>query len=224
MKSYTQLTHVERYQIHALKGLDFTLAGIATEIGRHIATVSRELRRNATAGGYCPHEAQRLASKRRAGKGRPRIAGRTMALVKCKLKLDWSPEQISLWLGRFTPLSVSHTWIYRFIAADKHCGGKLHKHLRCQKQRRKRYGGQDRRGQINNKVSIDDRPAIVDQRQRLGDWEIDTIVGARRSGVLLSLTERKAIEARLSDFACRLPEKERGLPSTRADFLAIPAV
>jgi transposase, IS30 family len=92
--------------------------------------------------------------------------------------------------GQVRAERVSHTWIYRYVAADKQRGGMLFMHLRCQKARRQRYGSQERRGQIKDKVSIDHRPAVVEARQRLGDWEIDTIAGARRSGSLLSLTER----------------------------------
>lgn len=202
MTSYTQLTQVERYQIHALQRLDFTMAGIAEELNRHISTIGRELRRNAGAGGYCAGQAQQLALERRRDKARPRISRRTKALVKRKLKLDWSPEQISLWLAKFDTIRVSHTWIYQFIAANRRNGGKLYKHLRCQKLRRKRYGSQDRRGQIKNRVSIDERPEVVDERSRLGDWEIDTIVGAKHSGVLLSLTERQSRDILLAKLAC----------------------
>ncbi len=67
-----------------------------------------------------------------------------------------------------------------------------HCHLRCQKKRRKRYGSYDRRGKIKNRVSIDERPAIVDTRQRLGDWEVDTIIGKGHRHVIVSLTERKS--------------------------------
>ena len=67
-----------------------------------------------------------------------------------------------------------------------------HRHLRCQKKRRKRYGSYDRRGRIKNRVSIDERPTIVDTRQRLGDWEVDTIIGKGHRQAIVSLTERKS--------------------------------
>ena len=70
-------------------------------------------------------------------------------------------------------------------------GGALHKHLRYQKQRRKRYGKQDRRGRITNRVSIDDRPAIVNSKSRIGDWEGDTIIGKGHQGVVTTHIERK---------------------------------
>ena len=70
-------------------------------------------------------------------------------------------------------------------------GGALHKHLRYQKQRRKRYGKQDRRGRITNRVSIDDRPAIVNSKSRIGDWEGATIIGKGHQGVVTTHIERK---------------------------------
>ena len=77
------------------------------------------------------------------------------------------------------------------IYADKRNGGDLHTHLRCQKQRRKRYGSTERRGQIKNRVSIEKRPAVVDLRSRIGDWEADTVIGKQGHSVLVTLVERK---------------------------------
>jgi len=71
-------------------------------------------------------------------------------------------------------------------------GGNLYRHLRCQKQRRKRYGSYSRRGQLKNRVSIDQRPAIVASRSRLGDWELDTIIGKGHKQAIVSITERKS--------------------------------
>ena len=68
----------------------------------------------------------------------------------------------------------------------------LYQHLRCQKQRRKRYGSRDHRGTLPNRRSIEERPAIVDQRQRIGDWEVDTIVGKGHHQAIVTLTERKS--------------------------------
>lgn len=200
--SYTQLALVERYQILALSVAGRCLSEIAAELGRHPATISRELRRNRQAGDYNPEQAAALARQRRRDKPRRRIGEQIRTAVQLLIGWDWSPEQVSLWLAAEPGLSVSHEWIYQYIYADKRNGGSLHTHLRCQKARRKRYGGRDRRGVINNRVSIDERPGIVAERSRLGDWEIDTIVGARRSGVLLSLTERQSRDILLAKLAC----------------------
>ena len=115
-------------------------------------------------------QAHKKALERPAQKVSRRGTSETWALVEEKLRLDWSPEQISGWLKGNSDAQVSPEWIYHCIYADKGSGGDLHKHLRCQKKRRKRAGGRDRRGLIPNRVSIDERPEIVDQRKRLGDW------------------------------------------------------
>ena len=86
--------------------------------------------------------------------------------------------------------TVSHERIYQYIYEDKASGGSLHTFLRCQKKRRKRYGSHSRRGIIPNKVSIDDRPDLVEKRERLGDWEGDTIIGKGHSGAIVSLVDR----------------------------------
>lgn len=112
--------------------------------------------------------------------------------VERLLREDWSPEQISLWLAKEGHLAISHEWIYQHILQDKAKGGTLFRHLRCQKRRKKRYGSYERRGQLRNRISIEARPAIVERRSRLGDWELDTIIGAGRRQALVSLSERKS--------------------------------
>ena len=94
-------------------------------------------------------------------------------MIERLLREDWSPEQISLWLAAERGLSISHEWIYQPILQDKAWGGDLYRHLRCQKPRKKCCGPYDRRGQLRNRVSIEARPAIVEHRARLGDWELD---------------------------------------------------
>ncbi|MFT7562071.1 MAG: IS30 family transposase [Flavobacteriales bacterium] len=104
------------------------------------------------------------------------------------MREDLSPNQIYGWLKKKSFQSVSSEWIYQYILIDKKSGGDLHSHLRCQK---KRYGSPDRRGQLKNRVSIDDRPAIVDERKRIGDWEMDLIIGRIGGAVLMTAVERK---------------------------------
>lgn len=88
-------------------------------------------------------------------------------------------------------MRVSHEWIYQYVLQDK-AGGGLYRHLRCQKRRRKCYGSHGRRGQLINRISIDERPAVVETRSRLGDWELDTIIGKGHRQAIVSLTERKS--------------------------------
>jgi IS30 family transposase len=94
-----------------------------------------------------------------------------------------------------TPLS-GHEAIYRRVYADKRAGGTLHRALRCQKARRKRYGGRERRGTIPNQVSIDMRPTIVGERGRFGDWEGDLVIGAGQKQALVTLNFMKQLHSR----------------------------
>jgi len=110
--------------------------------------------------------------------------------VEWALGLEWSPEQISE-VGKRINISVSHEWIYQYVAADKASGGQLFRHLR-QGHKRYRKGKQTKRSPIPNAVSIDERPSIVDTRERLGDWEADTVLGKQGTGVLVTLAERKS--------------------------------
>jgi IS30 family transposase len=190
--SYTQLTRGQRYQISILLKAGHNQTETAAMIGCDKSTVSRELGRNRGQQGYYPLQADKLAHKRHRAAHHPRITAATWQRVELLLRQQWSPEQITgrLKLERQPP--VSHERIYLYVYADKRHGGSLHRHLRSQKKQRKRYGGYIRRGQIPNRVSIDQRPAIVDSKRRYGDWEADTIIGARHQGALLSCTERKS--------------------------------
>lgn len=183
--NYTHITQEERYQIYALKKAGMNQTKIAEILGRSASTISRELRRNRGLRGYRPHQAHVKSLERRAINAR-RIDADTWELVREKLQEEWSPEQIS---GQF---AISHETVYLHVYADKRNGGVLWKRLRCQKQRKKRYGKIDHRGIIPHRLSIDDRPCIVETRQRVGDWEADTIIGKRHQMALVSLVERKS--------------------------------
>ena len=191
MNGYTQFTQGQRYQIEVLLKTGNNQARIAKVLSVHKSTISRELKRNRGFRGYRPKQAHEKAMLRRQEKPKTRIPLTTWVLVDARIKQDWSPEQISGRLFMEQGISISHEWIYLHIYRDKHQGGDLHQHLRCQKKRRKRYGKQDRRGRIPNRVSIDERPSVVDKKSRIGDWEGDTIIGKGHQGVVATLVERK---------------------------------
>jgi len=189
---YTQLTQEQRYQISALLAAGRSQAEIAKELDRSPSTISRELNRNTGLRGYRSQQAQRLAKERRQNHVCHRIEDATWDTVERLLREDWSPEQISGWLAKEGRQSVSPEWIYQYILSDKKRGGDLCKHLRCQKKRKKRYGRPDSRGQLKNRVSIDERPPVVELRYRIGDWEIDTVIGRQGGSVLVTAAERKS--------------------------------
>ena len=201
--NYTQLTREQRYQIYALMKAGHNQTRIAAVIDCHKSTISRELRRNRGLKGYRPYQADELAYDRQCAAYRSRIAWETWQQVEGLLRQEWSPEQIAGRLKLEKQPTVSHECIYLYIYAEKRRGGTLHQHLRSQKKQRKRYSGYIRRGQIPNRTSIDKRPKIVARKSRFGDWEADTIVGARHKGGILSVVERKSKLTRL----CKLSTK-----------------
>ena len=189
--NYTHLTQDERYQIAILAKAGHDKSEIARLMDRHKSTISREMTRNRGARGYRPKQAHALSQARiRAAENSPRVAAETWVVVDLKLAETWSPEQISGHLKVNGQPTVSHEAIYQHIYADKCAGGTLHRALRCQKARRKRYGGRERRGTIPNQVSIDLRPAVVAERGRFGDWEGDLVIGAGQQQALVTLNER----------------------------------
>ena len=191
--TYTHLTQDERYQIYILKQAGHDQSEIAKLMNRNKSTISRELRRNCGQRGYRPAQAHVSAIQRmQESNNSRRVAETTWRFVDTKLGLLWSPEQIAGYLAVTGQSTVSHESIYQRIYADKRAGGSLHCNLRCQKARKKRYGGRQRRGTIPNQVSIDARPAIVAKRSRYGDWEGDTVIGANHQQALATLNERKS--------------------------------
>jgi len=201
--NYKQLAREQRYQINILKRAGHNQTYIALMIGCHKSTISRELRRNRGQKGYRHYQADELAYSRQCEAYRSRIAWDTWQEVERLLRQDWSPDQISAHLKREQQPGVSHEWIYLYVYADKRRGGTLHRHLRSQKKQRKRYSGYIRRGQIPNRTSIDERPKIVASKGRFGDWEVDTIVGARHQGGILCAVERKSKLTRLRKLATK---------------------
>ena len=193
MSYYTQLTQEERYHISVLCKEGFSRAEIARRLNRHPSTITRELSRNTGRRGYRAKQAQQKTLYRRhTAEKAIKLTREITRLIIERIKEKWRPEQISGWLRRIQ-IYISHERIYQFLLKNKRKGGKLYKHLRrSNRKRKKRYGSPERRGQISDRVSIDKRPKIVDARERIGDWEADTIIGRNHKGAILTLVERKS--------------------------------
>jgi len=190
---YTQLTSGQRYQIEALLKLKTPKNEIARILTVSASTISRELKRNTGLKGYRPKQAQSKTDERRQKATKAiKLTSSFRLVIDDKLQQQWSPEQISGWLKKEKIISLSHERIYQYVWADKRQGGELYTHLRqSNKQRKKQYGSQDKRGQIRNRVSIDERPESVAQKERIGDWEIDLVIGQHHQGALVTIVERK---------------------------------
>ena len=168
---------------------------IAAALERHASTIYRELKRNGTPydGAYRPSMAMEMTNGRRSRSRRnARYGPGQFKRIETLLRRDWSPAQVVGSLRRKGRRVMSHETIYLWIWADKADGGSLWEHLRgaC-KRRRKRYGRNDSRGRLAGKRPIQDRPAIVERRGRLGDWEGDTVHG-RGKPCVVTAVERKS--------------------------------
>jgi len=202
---YRHLIQEERYQISALKEAGWSLGAIGAKLGRGTSTISRELNRNRVVGPYQPQVAGLLAAARgqRSAANARRVPTAAWQFAREKLAETWSPQQIAGHQRAQHLPQISHQTIYQRIYEDKRAGGHLHLARRIHKQRRKRRGVRERRGTIPNQVSIDQRPAMVDARERYGDGEADLVVGARHSQALVTINERKSRYALLKRVASK---------------------
>jgi len=189
--NYSQLTYEQRYLIYKLLKIGQKQTEIAKAVGVHKSTISRELKRNRGKRGYRYKQAQRMA-ERRENKARKRITAKDWSIIDLYLQREFSPEQTSHWVLRCYGIQVSHEWIYQYIWKDKQEGGQLYKHLRRKKKYRKRSIKRDNRGRIPNQKSIEERPGVVERRERIGDWEADTIIGKGKKGAIVTLVDRKS--------------------------------
>lgn len=202
--SYKHLTENDRYVISYLILDGYSLREIGRRIGRDHTTISREIKRNRPAtfnndDVYWYEIGHPMAIKRRQ---QPRHRRRQnhkklIEYVEAKIRLDWPPEAIAARLALKYPddqqMRTSHESIYRWIFRDAKQGGDLYKHLRRRHKRRckqTRYGSGRRF--LPGRVSINERPSIVDQRSRIGDWEGDTLEGAKGTGGLATHVDRKS--------------------------------
>jgi IS30 family transposase len=223
--SYSHVSLGERYVIYHLALYGLSRREIGRRLGRHHSTIGRELRRNGPrfAGAvYVPEAAQRRAEARlrRARHCRRREHGRLRRYVVSRLRRDWSPEQVAGRLRldhpgdqrmRVSPETI-YQWIYRDAAAD----GDLFLHLRRRHRRRRKQGRYGtRRGLIPGRVGIAERPGIVASRARFGDWEADTLEGARGKGGIASLVERK------SRYLLAAPLADKSAPTMAARVIKV---
>lgn len=205
MKNYKQLDLKKRHKIKALLDEGHNQSQIAKNIGVHRSTISRELTRNVakrgpTAKQYRPDLAQQKTDRRHRDKPKHH---RFSELLKMQAR-QWlteeklSPELISArWALDETTEGVSHETLYKWIWAGKHKTGSqdqyLYKHLKHGRRKRKRGNYNDSRGHLPDRTSIEDRPGVVDERQRLGDIEVDLMMGKAHKSALLVLVDRATL-------------------------------
>lgn len=210
-KNYTHLSQEQRYQIEALLKVGSTQKQIASIVGRSESCISRELARNIPKRGqgakeYNAKNAQRKTKLRHKLKPKNKIFDEAMKRYsRDKLVNDrWSPELISNEGKKEWEEFISHEWLYQWIwkAKASNCkedrqDKKLYKYLKHGRRRRKRGNRRDSRGIITNRVSIEKRPKIVEQRKRIGDLEVDLMMGKNHQGALLVTIDRATLHTKL---------------------------
>lgn len=228
--SYVQLTSEERYVIYHLKLYKLSLREIARRLGRHHSTISRELKRNGpiiSTWVYWHQGAHEQALKRRkqARHYRRYTHVPLTQYVAESLRAEWSPDVIAAKLKKDYPddnkMRVSIETIYRWVYRDASRGGRLFTCLsRSHKKRRRQRHYGSGRGLIPGRVSIHLRPDLVASRERFGDWEGDTVEGAKGSGNISTHVERKSrylIAGKLTDKTAAVTAQ-----TASAVFLRIP--
>ena len=188
------ITETQRYTISCMLKQGYRQNEIAFVIGKDKSVVCRELQRNSDSrsGIYKEELANKKYTKRQKEKHKHRrFTSEIQEEVVSLLRKDYSPEQVVGSLKKQDKKTVSIERIYQFIWEDKKQGGELHSHLRRQGRKyRKRGSSKDSRGVIVNRVSIEQRPKIVEQRTRFGDLEVDLIIGKNHNQAILTLNDR----------------------------------
>lgn len=210
MEQYHQLTQAERYLIAQLRKQGQPARVIAIRLGRHVSTIYREAKRNATRhdGKYRAEKAHSYAvARRRWCRRKPYYSPQEIAVVEALVVRRWSPEQIAGALRRRRWRICTQT-IYRHIKRDRKLGGRLWRYTRIMsKFGRKRYRSQDSRGILPGKRHISERPAGAHRRSRIGHWEGDTVMGSDMHHCVLTLVERKTGYVIIKKLAARTKEQ-----------------
>lgn len=219
-ESYYRLSLAEREEISIQLSMGESYRTIALQLGRSPSTITREYARNTGATGYRAVTAQRKAAQRYRRKSRKLVACSSLRhYILTGLRKQWSPQQISARLKEHHPddeaMRVSAETIYTYLYVLPR--GELRRELlgylrQHHKQRRLRSRGKDRRGQIPDMISIEERPAEVADRAVPGHWEGDLIMGAGHRTALGTLVERSTRTTLL------VPLKAKDAESVRKAF------
>ncbi len=208
MERYRRITRKDRYQIQRFLTAGKSICWISIALGFHRSSIYREKSRgivvqnvstNTTAKGdysaykaHCNAHDKRVLRRGTSYKGY-KIKGWVEDQIRMKISLGWSPEQISNRLRIEKNISISTEGIYKFILSCKRRHEDLHKYLRRYRRRQRRFKRRSRYWELQyqRRKSIDDRPIEANERQRVGHWERDLMLGKRGSGAILTIVDRK---------------------------------
>ena len=224
-KAYHHVTREIRSQIYALKATGTSLQKIASIVERHVSTISREIKRNTGGRGYRYKQADEKAVERRKNASRTpkKLTPALVTIIEENILEDWSPDQISGRLKEKSIASISHETIYQHIWKNKLAGGALYKHLRHNgKKYNKRSSGKAGRGCIPNRVDITERPKIVEEKARIGDWEGDCVISAISKTAILTVVDRHSKFTRIKKLGRKTADNVRTAMKTVMGSLPYP--
>jgi len=188
--SYKHFSPIDRVKLSVLLKTGMKRGAISRILHKDPVSIWREIKRNNVHGAYLPSAAKKLSQERKTHR-KKKIENDSWLrqyIVK-HLKEHWSPEQIAGRLRR-NGIVICHETIYGYIIRHT----RLKKYLRCQKGKyRRRHGtaAREKQREYAKKRWIGERPDIINQRERIGDWEGDTIIGKERTQRILTHVERK---------------------------------
>lgn len=189
----SELTISERLQIETLLNAGHKKSDIAKQLGRARCSIYNEINRNTSEdGNYCHNYAQKKRDERRSNSKESLLTEDNWTVVRSLILQQWSPEQISGWLKRNPDhgFNVSDQWIYQYINNDRAKGGELYLDLRRAGKPYKCGGKKVYRGKIKDRIDITARPDIINKRLRLGDWEVDSVIGKMHGSSIVTIVER----------------------------------
>ena len=209
--NYSHIKKAERLELAILLGKGYSLRAIAKAMDRSVGTISEEIARNSVNGIYDPLKANHKAYvKRKNSKFQGMKIEKDKELreyIEICLKKDWSPEEIS---GRIKEVDghikyVGFKGIYKYVFSPY--GRKLERQLRYKGQKRRPRGNHSKVDKLENRIFIDERPVVINNRKRCGDWEGDFICsGKQGKGFLLVLHERKTRYVLMQKILVRSPD------------------
>ena len=222
-KNYHHLSVYQRYQIQALIATGTLQKEIASILNVHPSTITRELKRNTPQGGtgafeYRAKNAQRRTNLRHKEKRKViKFIEDWRKYAREKLRNEkYSPELIHVEgvkdFGDFVSHETIYKWIWRCKKENKRRDlpyKNLYRYLAHGKRRHKRGNRHDSRGIIHHRVSIEQRPGIVDKRKRPGDFEVDLMLGKKHQGALVVMTDRATLLTKLKYVSTKEANKVR---------------
>ena len=192
--SYTHFTLEERESLALLLNQGKNYSEIAKMLGRHRSSIKREVERNFSKkkNRYHPIRATLCyVMRRKKCVRRPVIkeGSELYEYILCRLQWFWPPEVIAHKAAQ-DGLSVSCSTIYRAIR--KGVFGKLSSKKYLRRRGKRRNHSNKSCNTIHPVHTIHDRPAVVEEKSRLGDFEGDTVYGGVGKGCLVTNVDRKS--------------------------------